>query len=115
MVVLKGANTVIALPEGGVAVSPFVNSALATAGTGDVLAGCIAGFLSQGLKSFDASCIGVYIHGLAGEMVKEKLGDAGVLASDLLPFLLQAIKNVKLLPSHESFGNKTKKIFTAQR
>lgn len=95
IVVLKGANTVIAPPEGGVAVSPFVNPVLATAGTGDVLAGIIAGMLAQNIKLFDAACIGVFIHGLAGELVKKKIGNAGMLASDLLPFLPLTIKQLK--------------------
>lgn len=96
IIVLKGANTVIASPDGIVAVSPFASPVLATAGTGDVLTGCIGGFLAQGLNQFDASCAGVYIHGLAGELIKEKLGDAGVLASDLLSYLPLAIKQTKV-------------------
>lgn len=95
VVVLKGANTIIVSPAGEVRVSPFANPALATAGTGDVLAGCIAGFLAQGLKPYDASCVGVYIHGLAGEILKEKIGDAGSLASDLLPLLPKAIQQTQ--------------------
>lgn len=95
LIVLKGANTVIASPGGEVRVSPFSNPALATAGTGDVLAGMIAGFLGQGLNTFDAACVGIYIHGLAGEMLKEKIGDAGGLASDLLPIIPIVIRNLK--------------------
>lgn len=95
VVVLKGANTVIASPTGELAVAPFANPVLATAGTGDVLAGCIAGFLAQGLKPYDAACVGVYIHGMAGEMLKEKIGDAGALASDLLPLLPAAIQHIQ--------------------
>lgn len=95
VVVLKGANTVIASSEGEVRVSPFANPALATAGTGDILSGCIAGFIAQGLDTFDASCVGVYVHGLAGEEISEKLGDAGALASDLLPLLPKVIKKLK--------------------
>lgn len=91
VVVLKGANTVVASPAGEVKISPFANPALATAGVGDVLAGVIAGFLAQGLKPFDAACLGVYIHGLAGESLREKFGDRGGLASDLLTFLPKAI------------------------
>lgn len=86
IVVLKGADTIIASPT-KVAISPFANPALATAGTGDVLAGCISGFLAQGLKPFDSGCCGVYVHGLAGEMAREKYGDGGMIASDLLPLL----------------------------
>lgn len=95
VVVLKGANTAVVSPAAEAKLAPFANPALATAGTGDVLAGCIAGFLAQGLKPFDAACVGVYIHGLAGEMVRRKLGDAGALASDLLPALPQVLKQLK--------------------
>jgi NAD(P)H-hydrate epimerase len=83
VVVLKGARTVIASPDGETAVAPFENPALATGGTGDVLSGTIGAFLAQGLKAFDAARVGVYLHGLAGETVRERLGDAGLLASDL--------------------------------
>lgn len=94
--VLKGANTVIASPAGQLALSPFANPVLATAGTGDVLAGMIAGMLAQGLKPFDGACIGVYIHGLAGEKLKTKIGEAGVLASDLLPLIPLIIKEISI-------------------
>lgn len=94
-IVLKGANTVIVSPTGEAMVSPFTNPALATAGTGDILSGMIAGFIAQGLNNFDASCCGVYIHGLAGEKIKEEIGDAGLLASDLLPVLPKIIKFLK--------------------
>lgn len=93
-VVLKGANTVIVSCYGKAAISPFVNPVLATAGTGDVLAGIISGLLAQGLKSFEAACVGVYVHGLAGEMLKDKIGKAGALASDLLPLLPQSIRKL---------------------
>jgi hydroxyethylthiazole kinase-like uncharacterized protein yjeF len=83
VVVLKGARTVVAGPDGSLAVSPFSNPALATGGTGDVLAGVVGSLLSQGLEPFAAARLGVYLHGLAGEAVSERLGDAGLLASDL--------------------------------
>lgn len=94
VIVLKGANTIIVSPTGEVKISPFVNPALATAGTGDILAGVIAGLLAQGLNSFDAACVGVYIHGLAGEHISKKIGNAGVIASDLLPLLPLMIKKL---------------------
>lgn len=96
VVVLKGANTVVASPT-KTAISPFANPILATAGTGDILAGCIAGLIAQGLKLYDASCAGVYVHGMAGEALKEKIGDAGMLASDLLPLLPAAIQRIRAL------------------
>jgi ADP-dependent NAD(P)H-hydrate dehydratase / NAD(P)H-hydrate epimerase len=83
VVVLKGAHTVIASPDGATAVAPFENPALASGGTGDVLAGVIGSLLAQGLSPYDAARVGVYLHGLAGETVRERLGDAGLLASDL--------------------------------
>jgi ADP-dependent NAD(P)H-hydrate dehydratase / NAD(P)H-hydrate epimerase len=83
VVVLKGARTVIASPEGEVVVAPFENPALATGGTGDVLAGAIGSLLAQGLTPFGAARLGVYLHGTAGEGVRERFGDAGLLASDL--------------------------------
>ncbi len=94
-VILKGTYTVIAAPDGRIAVSPFANAGLASAGTGDVLAGVVAGLTAQGLTLFDAACLGVYLHGLTGEMVKDNLGDAGMLASDLLPALPLTIKKMK--------------------
>jgi ADP-dependent NAD(P)H-hydrate dehydratase / NAD(P)H-hydrate epimerase len=83
VVVLKGANTVIAAPGGSVAMAPFENPAMASGGTGDVLAGTIGALLAQGLDTYDAARLGVYLHGQAGELVRERIGDAGLLASDL--------------------------------
>ena len=84
VVVLKGARTVIAAPDSAAAVSPFENPALASAGTGDVLSGTIGGLLAQGLSPWDAARLGVHLHGMAGEAVRDALGDGGTLASDLL-------------------------------
>jgi ADP-dependent NAD(P)H-hydrate dehydratase / NAD(P)H-hydrate epimerase len=94
-IVLKGAYTVIASADGRLRISPFANAGLSSAGTGDVLAGTIAGMLAQGLSLFDAASCGVYLHGLAGEMVKADMGDAGMLAQDLLPLLPKAIRQLK--------------------
>jgi ADP-dependent NAD(P)H-hydrate dehydratase / NAD(P)H-hydrate epimerase len=94
-IVLKGAYTLVASPDERVKISSSANPGLATAGTGDVLAGVIAGLLAQGLSLYDAAVGGVYIHALAGEMVKSRLGDAGMIASDLLPELPLAIKSLK--------------------
>jgi len=94
-VVLKGAYTVIAAPDGRAGISPVANPGLASAGTGDVLTGVIAGLVAQGLSLFEAAVCGVYLHGKAGEMVKAELGDAGMLATDLLPRLPLVIKQLK--------------------
>lgn len=96
VVVLKGANTVIVSPAREVVINPFANPVLSTAGTGDVLSGIIAGFIAQGLEPFDAASLGVYIHGLAGGCLSKRIGDAGAKASDLLPFLPQAIQKLKM-------------------
>ena len=95
VVVLKGAFTVVAFPTGRAMLSPFANPGLATAGTGDVLAGAIAGLLAQGLGLEDAAALGVYTHALAGEMVKEQLGDSGMIASDLLDALPRVTKGLR--------------------
>ena len=94
-VVLKGAYTVISSPQGQVRISPFANPGLASAGTGDVLAGVMAGLLAQGLSTFDAASCAVYLHGAAGEQVRLDMGDTGMVASDLLPRLPLVIKQVK--------------------
>jgi hydroxyethylthiazole kinase-like uncharacterized protein yjeF len=83
VVVLKGARTVIAAPEGRTAISPFANAVLATAGSGDVLAGLTGALLAQRVEPFDAACLGVYLHGRAGERLAYRMGNAGVLASDI--------------------------------
>jgi NAD(P)H-hydrate epimerase len=83
VVVLKGARTVIATPGGETAVAPFANPALATAGSGDVLAGTIGSLLAQGVAPYDAARLAVWLHGRAGERISERLGDSGLLASEL--------------------------------
>ncbi|MEI7743332.1 MAG: NAD(P)H-hydrate dehydratase [Chloroflexota bacterium] len=97
VVVLKGANTVIAGPDGSAAIAPFENPAMASGGTGDVLAGTIGALLAQGLAPFDAACLGVYLHGLAGEAVRDRIGDAGLLASDLPDAVPMARKRLAAL------------------
>ena len=93
-VVLKGAHTVVAAPDGEVKLSAMANSGLASAGTGDVLAGCIAGLVAQGLDPFTAAVCGVYLHADAGEVVAEELGEAGMVAGDLLEVLPYVIRDI---------------------
>jgi len=93
--VLKGANTIIASPDGAARVSPFANPALASGGTGDVLAGVIAGLLAQRVPPFEAASLGVYLHALAAEHLRRDLGSAGAVAGDLLPLLPRVIKELR--------------------
>lgn len=94
VVVFKGANTVVAHPEGRVVVNPVACPALATAGTGDVLAGAIGGFLAQGVAPFEAALLGVYLHALAGKMVEEEVGPAGGVAGQVLEALPRALRSL---------------------
>lgn len=86
--VLKGACTIVTCADPAAAVQTRINwkanPALATAGTGDVLAGMIAGLLAQGVSPFAAACSAVYVHATAGEHLSQQIGEAGLLASDLL-------------------------------
>ena len=96
-VVLKGAYTVVSEPQGKTYVLNLANPGLSSAGTGDVLSGAIGGLLAQNLSPFYASCLGVYAHGEASEKVREREGNMGMIASDLLPCLplvLEELKNV---------------------
>jgi NAD(P)H-hydrate epimerase len=94
VVVLKGAKTVIAAPDGRVQINPAATAALASAGTGDVLAGVIASLLAQGLAPFDAAVAGVWLHGRAGELCAERIGPVGVLASDVAAALPEALREL---------------------
>ncbi len=91
MLVLKGACTIVTEPGGRTRLNWLANPALATAGTGDVLAGMIAGLLAQQVEPFDAASAGVYLHTAAAELVSASLGHAGLLASDLLYQIPRAI------------------------
>ncbi|MCL0074009.1 NAD(P)H-hydrate dehydratase [Dehalococcoidia bacterium] len=93
-VVLKGAHTVVASSDGQVRISGAANPGLASAGTGDVLSGVIAGLMAQGLSPFDAASCGVYLHAMAGDLVRAEIGDTGMVAGDLLPRLPLAIKRI---------------------
>ena len=95
VVVLKGAHTVVASPDGRIALSPFANPALSTAGTGDVLSGIIGGLLAQGLEPYAAAAAGVYLHGAAGERWRSEHGNSGLLAGDLLPLIPRITEQVR--------------------
>ena len=84
---LKGDDTIVALPGGDVAVSPGGSPALATAGTGDVLSGLIAALLAKGLGAYEAACLGTMAHVLAGRAAAERIGVDHVMAGDVIEAL----------------------------
>jgi NAD(P)H-hydrate epimerase len=90
--VLKGAPTVIAGADGEVWLNSTGNPGMATAGMGDVLTGVIAGLIAQGVSSFNAAVLGVYLHGLAGDIVAQSLGMHGLMAGDVLNAIPKAIQ-----------------------
>jgi NAD(P)H-hydrate epimerase len=96
--VLKGACTIVARADPAAVVQTRINwqanPAMATAGTGDVLAGMIAGLLAQGASPFDAASTAVYVHATAGEHLSQQIGEAGLLASDLLPEIPRTLLNL---------------------
>ncbi|MDH5562507.1 MAG: NAD(P)H-hydrate dehydratase [Nitrospirota bacterium] len=96
ILVLKGANTVIAHPHGQIAICPTGNPGMASAGMGDVLTGMIAGLLAQGLPSWDAARMGVYLHGLAGDLAVMATGEPGLIASDVISAIPHAFLQVAL-------------------
>lgn len=91
VLVLKGAPTVVAEPDGSVYMVPTGNEGLATAGSGDVLTGVIAGFLAQGVDAIPASCCGAYVHGAAADMLRESMGHYGFLAGDVQDMIPMAV------------------------
>jgi NAD(P)H-hydrate epimerase len=84
VVLLKGPYSIIADPDGRAAVAPFALASLATAGSGDVLAGAIAALLAQGLPPFEAAACGAYLHAFSGALAAREIGPAGGLARDIL-------------------------------
>lgn len=94
IVLLKGHDTVISVPDGKIFINHTGNSALSKAGSGDVLTGMIAGFAAQGAKLEHAACLAVYIHGLAGEIASKSMSEYCVLASDLIKYIPLAFKAI---------------------
>ena len=94
VLLLKGAPTVVAEPTGGIYVNPTGNEGLATAGSGDVLTGIIAGFLAQGLDAVPAACCAAYVHGLAADMLRESIGHHGFLAGDVQDMIPMAVASL---------------------
>ncbi len=95
VLVLKGAHTLIASPDGNLVVLPFKTDALATAGTGDVLAGIITGLIAQGAKPFEAAIAGAYLHGLSGVLAGCTHTNRSVIARDIIEHLGEALKKIE--------------------
>lgn len=93
-VVLKGHNTVIASPNGEIHTNTTGNSGMASGGMGDVLTGVIASFVGQSLCPFEAAVLGVFLHGLAGDIAADKKGEFGLTASDVIETLPIAVKSL---------------------
>ncbi|MHC1682251.1 MAG: NAD(P)H-hydrate dehydratase [Clostridiaceae bacterium] len=92
--VLKGNKTVISTPDGEVFINTTGNTGMATAGTGDVLAGMISSFIAQGASPKDAAIAGVYLHGLSGDIASEFKGEHSLMASDLVEHIPLAFKKI---------------------
>jgi len=93
--VLKGARTVMATPDGKVFINPTGNPGMASGGMGDVLAGMLAALLGQGLAPEDAMKLAVYLHGLAGDLVASKKGEVGLIATDVIEELPCAMRELR--------------------
>jgi len=93
-VVLKGVGSIVAAPSGELYMNPTGNSGLASGGTGDVLTGIIAGLLGQGVAATDAAALGAFVHGLAGDLAAEALGEAGMIAGDVLDHVPYALVEI---------------------
>jgi len=91
ILVLKGARTLIAEPQGHVAICPTGNPGMASAGMGDVLTGMITGLLAQGLSAWDAARAGVFLHGLAGDLAAATIGEPGLIAGDVITAIPHAL------------------------
>ena len=91
--VLKTHKTFICSPDGRIYTNTTGNNSMAKAGSGDVLTGMISGLIAQGMDIFEASCLGVYLHGICADLAKEKLTEYSVMADDLISFIPFAIKN----------------------
>jgi hydroxyethylthiazole kinase-like uncharacterized protein yjeF len=97
VVVLKGHQSLVAEPDGHVYVNPTGNPGMSTGGMGDVLAGMVGALLARGADPVDAACVAVYLHGFAGDILAEELGDTGLTASELadrVPLAVQRLRGM---------------------
>ena len=99
VVVLKGHRSLVANVDGELYGNDTGNPGMATGGMGDVLTGMIAGLLGQGVSLFNAARLGVYLHGLAGDLAAEEIGEVGLIASDVLDRIPEALEQYQGLPT----------------
>lgn len=102
--VLKGAATLIASPEDVLYLNHYPNDGMATAGSGDVLAGMIGGLLGQKMEPFQATLLGIYLHSLAGDFAAKALGHRSMTAHDIIENISNAFKEIKTLPETPSIA-----------
>jgi NAD(P)H-hydrate epimerase len=95
VVALKGHLTVVAAPDGPVAINTTGNAGMASGGSGDVLTGALGALLAQGLDPWEAACVGVFVHGLAGDLVAAELGPEAIPAGDLAAALPRALSTLR--------------------
>jgi NAD(P)H-hydrate epimerase len=93
---LKGYKTVVTDGQ-RVFVNPTGNPGMATGGSGDVLTGIIIALIAQGFKPYESTCLGVYLHGLAGDLAAKKFGEISLIATDILDFTPEAFRSYKKL------------------
>ena len=93
-ILVKGHHTSLCLPDGHIMFNSTGNAGMATAGSGDVLTGIITGLLARGYKHEDACVVGMYLHGLVGDIAARELGIESVIASDLIKYIPQAFKRI---------------------
>jgi len=94
-VILKGHHTAICMPDGHIVFNSTGNAGMATAGSGDVLTGILTGLLANGYERQDACVLGVYLHGLAGDLAAREIGQEGLIASDLIQYLPKAFSRIR--------------------
>jgi NAD(P)H-hydrate epimerase len=102
VVLLKGHRSLVAAPDGRVAVNASGNPGMATAGSGDVLTGIVGSFLARGLDAWDAARLAVFAHGAAGDLAADLCGQEGLIASDIVNRLPEALD--ALVGSHRARG-----------
>ena len=94
-IILKGHYTAICCPDGHVMFNTTGNAGMATAGSGDVLTGILTGLLARGYKPQDACIVGVYLHGLAGDLAAKEIGEESLIAGDIIHYISKAFKRLK--------------------